>query len=261
MDKNCLHCGELFKTTPSQIKAGYGKFCCKQCAYDYKYIKTHIKVVCKHCNKVFIVPQSRLNYERDNTNYCSKACMNQHRSKDKKLCVDCGKVLSKQSAIRCLSCNRIGERSLTFKGGDIKTTCEFCGITFNKDRSQYAKSKYHYCSPECCNTHRRTLYVGLNSTGKTKLSYLLRTNAYNREWRTNVFKRDNYTCQRCGERGSYIEAHHIVELTKLVKKYNIISVVDAIKIKEFWDIDNGITLCKSCHKQEHKDRRKLDATL
>jgi 5-methylcytosine-specific restriction endonuclease McrA len=54
-------------------------------------------------------------------------------------------------------------------------------------------------------------------------------------WRTAVFERDNYTCQDCGVRGGRIQAHHI-------KSY--------AAFPEFrWDVDNGRTLCESCHKK------------
>ena len=52
-------------------------------------------------------------------------------------------------------------------------------------------------------------------------------------WRTAVFKRDNYTCQFCGKRGGWLEADHILPLCE---NPNLC-----------FDINNGRTLCKSCH--------------
>jgi hypothetical protein len=58
------------------------------------------------------------------------------------------------------------------------------------------------------------------------------------KWRTDVFNRDNYTCQKCLIVGGKLEAHHI-------KTFN--------KHKELrFEITNGITLCKKCHKELHK---------
>lgn len=57
-------------------------------------------------------------------------------------------------------------------------------------------------------------------------------------WRTSVFERDKYTCRICGQKGGELNAHHI----KPFKKY---------KSKRY-DIANGITLCKECHKKIHK---------
>jgi hypothetical protein len=59
-----------------------------------------------------------------------------------------------------------------------------------------------------------------------------------RLWREAVFARDNFTCQKCWERGTYLESHHI-------KNHN--------KYPELrFAIDNGITFCKKCHKEFHK---------
>lgn len=59
-----------------------------------------------------------------------------------------------------------------------------------------------------------------------------------KKWRQNVFIRDNFTCQNCGERGGRLEAHHKKEW--------------AYYPNERYNIDNGITLCKRCHKKIHK---------
>lgn len=53
-------------------------------------------------------------------------------------------------------------------------------------------------------------------------------------WREFVFKRDDFTCQRCLVKGCYIEAHHIKGWAQYPEhRY------------ELW---NGLTLCKQCHK-------------
>lgn len=58
------------------------------------------------------------------------------------------------------------------------------------------------------------------------------------DWRSKVFERDDYTCKRCGYRGGELNAHHI-------KPYKN-------NKKERLDLNNGITLCKKCHVEEHK---------
>ena len=59
-----------------------------------------------------------------------------------------------------------------------------------------------------------------------------------KEWRTAVFEYDDYTCWVCGIRGNqigcYLEAHHLKSWAKYPK----------LRYK----INNGVTLCKECHK-------------
>ena len=59
----------------------------------------------------------------------------------------------------------------------------------------------------------------------------------NKEWRESVFEQDNYTCQYCGKRGGKIEGHHLNSYANYPD--------------ERYDIENGKTLCKKCHKDFH----------
>lgn len=52
-------------------------------------------------------------------------------------------------------------------------------------------------------------------------------------WRKEVFKRDNYTCQECGAKVN-LEAHHIKQV---IFHPHLI-----------YEVDNGITLCRDCHR-------------
>ena len=58
-----------------------------------------------------------------------------------------------------------------------------------------------------------------------------------RRWRDAVFVRDSYTCQSCGQRGGKLNAHHISPWAKDTERR--------------FDVSNGITLCKQCHKAAH----------
>lgn len=57
-------------------------------------------------------------------------------------------------------------------------------------------------------------------------------------WRKKVFKRDNYTCQCCGQYSGSLVAHHVYSWHSHKKLRRTTS--------------NGIVLCKQCHKNFHK---------
>ncbi len=76
---------------------------------------------------------------------------------------------------------------------------------------------------------------------KDGLSYGYKTGYYSadyKKWRTSVFKRDEFKCQCCEQVGGELNAHHIKQF--------------AFYPKLRFVIDNGITLCKECHKLIHK---------
>lgn len=77
------------------------------------------------------------------------------------------------------------------------------------------------------------------------------SNSY-KNWRKQVFERDNYTCQISWEKSSWnIEAHHLEWLTSLIVKYNINTLYDAIDCNELWNIDNWVTLNNKIHNKFH----------
>lgn len=69
------------------------------------------------------------------------------------------------------------------------------------------------------------------------------------EWRELVFKRDDWTCQDCGKRGRDLEAHHKKEFKTILRENIIDSIEKALACSELWDISNGETLCRKCHKK------------
>lgn len=86
--------------------------------------------------------------------------------------------------------------------------------------------------------------------GKSKLSFRIRKCFKYSEWRKEVYKRDNYTCQICGNRkGGKLHADHIVPFSLILSKYLIKTIEGALFCNELWDINNGRTLCISCHQK------------
>ena len=95
--------------------------------------------------------------------------------------------------------------------------------------------------------------------GITSLNLAIRRTYKYRLWRSDVFTRDNYTCQLCFDKGVFLEADHIKAFCLILKENNIRSIEDALKCEELWNINNGRTLCKKCHKEtdNHAGRAKL----
>lgn len=58
-----------------------------------------------------------------------------------------------------------------------------------------------------------------------------------RLWRESVFARDNWTCQKTGERGGELQSHHLQNFS------------DYPELR--FAIDNGITLSKKAHQEFH----------
>lgn len=75
---------------------------------------------------------------------------------------------------------------------------------------------------------------GISAANRTKRANIMSGPKYKR-WRRRVFKRDNYTCQNCGERGGELHADHIK------------SFIDYPTLR--FRISNGRTLCKVCHQK------------
>ncbi len=88
--------------------------------------------------------------------------------------------------------------------------------------------------------------------GITPVMRYLRTCTKYRQWRSDIYTRDNYTCQECGKRsgnGKAVElnVHHIKPIYKILEEYHIKDNENAFMCEELWNINNGITLCRECH--------------
>lgn len=75
--------------------------------------------------------------------------------------------------------------------------------------------------------------------GITPINHKIRNSDEYKEWRNQIFERDQFICHRCNGKG-YLHAHHIINFSKLHKKNQFL-----------YDINNGITFCRDCHGQFH----------
>lgn len=124
------------------------------------------------------------------------------------------------------------------KSQRIGIVCETCKKTFFVPNSQSVKK---FCSQACYNEKLRREWSGCKNpnwkNGITPKNHNIRGSANYINWRTLVFQRDNYTCQKCGKSNCYLNAHHIIPFS-------------ADKSLRF-EVSNGISLCVKCHNKEH----------
>lgn len=88
--------------------------------------------------------------------------------------------------------------------------------------------------------------------GICKLRHLIHTCLEKRIWREAVFSRDLYTCIKCGQIGGSLQADHIKPMSIIMYENNINSLEEALLCPDLWSVNNGQTLCLSCHKEKTK---------
>lgn len=130
-----------------------------------------------------------------------------------------------------ISIAKMGEKNPSWNGG--KPKCLDCNVLL----SGYSQK---YCRKHAQLGSRGPRWKG----GLTPIFKIIRHSFEYKEWRKNIFERDDYVCQKCNKRGSELHAHHI----KCFADYPGLR----------FDLNNGETLCVECHKKTpnygHKGR-------
>jgi hypothetical protein len=190
-----------------------------------------ITIICKNCGVEIQTYPSRLGIKY----FCSRKCSahfnftGKHYNLGKQPWL--GKHHTKES---------IEKMSLANKGKHYSPETEFKKgvIPANKGtKSPWLSERNRLNNPT-----KRGADSHLWKGGITPINTKFRNSTEYQIWRKAIFERDNYTCQECGQIGGYLNAHHIKPFSMFPK----------LRL----DMNNGITLCKECHKTKHKGIRK-----
>lgn len=170
-------------------------------------------------------------------------------------CLDCKKDLGyryffRTKISRCKKCNfifRKGENSPNYKGGKDFPNCINCNTKTGDFKSVY-----------CRNCYRGILHPQWKG-GISPIQNLIRGIPENRQWIKQCLFRDNYECLKCGikSNGRNLQVHHIKQFAQILLENKINSIENAKQCKELWNIDNGETLCRDCHKLKKNFNKKL----
>lgn len=127
-------------------------------------------------------------------------------------------------------------------------SCVICGKEIKTVKS--LENAYVCCSKSCSKIRRQRIFSGTINPrwrgGITPLVKVIRHCFEYRQWRSDVFTRDEFVCVWCGAKG-YLEADHIKPFAAIMIENNILTLEAALNCAELWDINNGRTLCKPCH--------------
>lgn len=75
-------------------------------------------------------------------------------------------------------------------------------------------------------------------------------------WRRAVFGRDGHACRSCRAVPSAdapLHAHHLKPFAEILREHGIASVEEAKRCAALWDAVNGVTLCRGCHQDAHRN--------
>jgi 5-methylcytosine-specific restriction endonuclease McrA len=251
----CKHCGKEKYIRAASVSAS-GNYCSQACHYEaVKGVKrgvSHRKTVnkiCQTCGKDFEISAGA---KYAGQKYCSKVCEGIGRRKQATMnCAYCGIKFEYRASVEDKKyCSRKCMQASAHR--EAENTCEICGQLFKAPAHRPDQKR---CSPECYYKTREGVIVSPETLfkkgqyageknknwkgGITPLNKLVRSSGECLTWRRDVFKRDQWKCQKCDKGGRGMVAHHI----KTFAEYPDLR----------FDVENGVTLCTPCHVSIHAE--------
>lgn len=218
------------------------RMCCDK-GYTYLGVdgdETHIKVrdrISFVCTKHNQRDETSVAYlAKDNVHNC-KICASEYKSK----------VRSKSSIDDAMEiCKRKGYTLLT---QDI-TSCDdtiyyICNIheSYGTQKTSLYGLQHYENNCKLCHQPRGENHFNWNG-GTSSERDKIKVGYEYQQWIKDVFKRDNYTCQCCGDVAT--PGHKVI-----LNAHHLENFADNPDLRT--DLDNGITLCTYCHAVGYKD--------
>lgn len=187
---------------------------CLECGSYYHSYQKNRKYCSAHCSNI----NNRIDKSQTLAEARKKA---KTPKKPAKLCKGCNiNKPRKKGTIYCLACKP--EKKTTI-------SCKVCG----KEVEGYKSRLKKYCGMSCRDNDKKGANNPRYIDGRTPENKSVRNSKDYKNWRNEVFKRDNYTCVWCGQIGGELNADHIKPF----------STHQELRL----DLDNGRTLCVPCH--------------
>lgn len=157
-------------------------------------------------------------------------------------------------------CSKKCSQAYRTKGKRFNRKCEVCGKEFTAIKSLIENGGGRYCGYECSRSTHAAKLTGKrrvsNEESKVGIKQSIRQLVQYKLWRQNIFIRDNFTCTKCGQKGGYLHAHHIKSFKSLMEEVKanlpLLEIVYAASVyTPMWDLNNGVTMCRKCHRAIH----------
>lgn len=226
----CSNHGE-FQAPWKYLRKGQG---CEKCANNKPFTMEEVRGRVEKVNPSIMILDGEIKNRQSKVHCKCLICDNEWETKVFNL-------ISNETG--CPECKRLKLSEIN-KKDKIKISCHKCGKIMEVRPSSIKRSGRKFCSEECETAWRKEYYSGENNPNwneflseEERIDERKYPEYYN--WRSKVFERDDYTCQHCKRRGYELNAHHL-------NSYNWDK-------EHRTDVDNGVTLCKDCHKEFHRE--------